>query len=66
MNPEAMYHALCAQPDLTAAARGLNEFELSRLIRWLRSGHCRGLQGLVLGMAELEAAERFVKAHPTE
>lgn len=66
MNPEAMFQALCAGPDLTAAVRALNEFELSRLIRWLRAGHCRGLQCLVLGMAELEAADRFVGMHPTD
>ena len=66
MNPEAIFQALCERPDLMAAVRGLNEFELSRLIRWLRAGHCRGLQALVLGMAELEAADRFTGMHPTD
>jgi hypothetical protein len=63
MNPEAMFHGLCAQPSLTEAVKGLNEFDLSRLIRWLRAGHGRGVHGLVLGLCELQAADRFVSAH---
>lgn len=63
MNPEALYLALCAQPDLTQAVGRLNEFELAALIVWLRAGHGRGVQGLVLGLAELNAADRFTHAH---
>lgn len=63
MNPEAMFHALCAQPSLATAIEGLNEYELAALIRWLRAGHGRGVQGLMLGLAELTAADRFTSAH---
>lgn len=66
MNPEALLHALCSQPKLTEAVQHLNEFELTRLILWLRAGHRGGIQGLVLGLCELEAADRFVKAHPVD
>lgn len=66
MNPEALLHALCSQANLTEAVQHLNEFELSRLIRWLRAGHRGGIQGLVLGLCELEAADRFVNIHPTD
>jgi hypothetical protein len=46
--------------------RELTGPELAGLITWLRAGHARGLQGLVLGLAELEASDRYVKDHPTE
>lgn len=65
MNPEALLHALCSQPKLTEAVQYLNEFELTRLIRWLRAGHRGGIHGLVLGLCELEAADRFVGMHAT-
>ena len=42
MNPEALFHALCAQADLQKSVTGLNEYELAALIRWLRAGHGRG------------------------
>jgi hypothetical protein len=63
MNPEALFQALCAQADLQKSVTGLNEYELAALIRWLRAGHGRGVQGLVLGLAELTAADRFTHAH---
>jgi hypothetical protein len=66
MNPEELFQQLCARPDLTAAVRELKPYDLTRLILWLRAGHCRGLQCLVLGMAELDAADRFLKAHPID
>lgn len=63
MNSEALFQALCAQADLQHSVRGLNEYELAGLIRWLRAGHGRGVEGLVLGLAELAAADRFTHAH---
>jgi hypothetical protein len=63
MNAEALFQALCAQSNLGDAVAKLNEFELAALIQWLRAGHGRGVQGLVLGLAELAAADRFTHAH---
>jgi hypothetical protein len=64
MSPEATYRAICDAPDTEQALRRINQFQLSRLITWLRTGHRSGIQAVILGMAELEAADQFVKAHP--
>jgi hypothetical protein len=44
--------------------RDLRPHELARLITRLNAGHGDGIPGMVLALANLEAAERFVKAHP--
>lgn len=62
--PEVIFREICDAPALEAAVRELRSHELARLITWLDAGHGDGIPGLVLGLAQLEAAERFVKAHP--
>jgi hypothetical protein len=64
MDPQPAFHAICAAPCAAAKVKELKAHELARLIEWLRASHERGVKGLVLGLAELEAADRFVKAHP--
>lgn len=64
MKPAETFQAICAAPALETAVRALGGHELARLITWLLAGHGGGVAGLVLGLAQLEAAERFVKAHP--
>lgn len=62
-SPAASFADLCAAPRLEDAIARLNEFDLARLIQWLRQQDKGTLRLLVLGLAELEAANRFVTAH---
>lgn len=62
--PEVIFREICDAPDPEAAVRDLRPHELVRLITWLKAGHGDGIPGMVLALANLEAAERFVKAHP--
>jgi hypothetical protein len=62
-DPEAIFRQVSDSPDLEAAVKGLNEFELTRLGIWLQAGHGEGVQGLVLALVQLEAAQRFFDAH---
>jgi hypothetical protein len=64
MNPEATFREVCDAPSAAAGVSALKPHDLARLIVWLQAGQKRGIRGLVLGLAELEAAVRFVKAHP--
>ena len=63
MNGEEAFKAICAAPKLEDALRQWSDETLALLITWLRAGHGRGLHGLVLGIAVVEAADRLVKAH---
>lgn len=63
MNPEEVtFLQLCRAPQLGPAVKALNEPRLAHLITWLRSQPAGGIRSLVLGVAELEAVERYVKA----
>lgn len=63
MNPdEVTFLELCGAPQLGPAVKGLNEPRLAHLITWLRSQPAGGIRTLVLGVAELEAVERYLKA----
>lgn len=63
MNPdEVTFLELCGAPQLGPALKALNEPRLAHLITWLREQPAGGIRGLVLGVAELEAVERFLKA----
>lgn len=60
--PEDIYTEICLAADTAAALRELGAGALSRLIRHLREmGADGGVPGIVLGMAEMEATERFLK-----
>lgn len=59
---EDIYTEICLAADTAAALRELGAGALSRLIRHLRgTGADGGVPGIVLGMAEMEAVERFLK-----
>lgn len=63
MNPdEVTFLELCGAPQLGTAVQALNEPRLAHLITWLRSQPAGGIRGLVLGVAELEAVERYLKS----
>lgn len=62
--PSTTFQEICDAAEPEAAVKELRPHELARLITWLAAGHGDGIPGLVLGLAQLEAAERFVKAHP--
>ncbi len=62
--PSAIFQEICNAPVLEAAVRDLRPHDLSRLITWLKAGHGSGIAGLVLGLAQDEASDRFVNAHP--
>jgi hypothetical protein len=62
MNPdEVTFLELCQAPQLGAAVKALNEPRLAHMITWLRDQPAGGIRALVLGVAELEAVERFLK-----
>lgn len=60
MKPGEIFQIVCAAGSLEAALHDLTDKRLRRLIRWLREGRTTGVRGLVLGCAEIEAANRFV------
>lgn len=61
---EQLFRDACDSPRLEPALKALSEPELSRLIEWLRQPPAGGIRALVLGVAEAEAVERYLKACP--
>ncbi|WP_193214948.1 hypothetical protein [Luteolibacter marinus] len=63
MNPEALFRTACDREKPAEFIGRLTHSELRALVVWLREGSGRGVRGFILGLAELEAAERFLKDH---
>jgi hypothetical protein len=61
-----LFRELCQAEQPAAAIRALAGYDLAHLIAWLRAGHRRGVAALLLGLAELEAADRFVTSHDAD
>jgi hypothetical protein len=57
------FSGICEAPSLREAVRELEAVRLARLITWLRLQGVGTIRSLVLGIAELEAADRFTLAH---
>ena len=56
------FRALCDAPSLSGAIRRLHYERLANLIQYLK-GATGGVRALVLGAAQIDAADRFVTDH---
>lgn len=64
ISPHQDFQQICEAPHAATAVRELNEPRLARLIHWLRAHSNNGtIRTLIQGLAELEAADRFTRAH---
>lgn len=59
--PKKIFRAACDAPDLEAFVHELEDGALRQLVEWLGERAKGGIRSVALGVAEVEAMNRFLK-----